>query len=489
MLNELVSKLPFWTCLFLFVANLQAQNADDALRYSLTGFGGTARSMGVGGAFSSLGADLSVIGTNPAGLAFYRKSELSITPSLYFSDTETTYLGELTVDNRNRFNLNQLGFVSAKVARKNGDKERDWRSTAFAIGFNRLANYNRQFSLRGYNQQSSITDYYASQAQGIAEGNLLDAEPYYLGPAYWSYLINPDSTGQNYAGTAAGGNIQQEQYMLEKGAMDELSIAMGGNYQDKLHIGAGIGVPFVRYSRETTYSEEDINNVIPDFVKFNQSEILDASGIGINAKLGLIYRPLEWVRVGIAAHTPTLLSLNENFHTQMQADFESFQPDQQVSPDGKFEYRLKTPWRLVTGASFIVKKAGFVSVDYEWADYSQNEVETDGNDDFRLELNADIRQRFKPVHTIRIGGEAAYKIFRARLGYALQTSPYAVETASGFGRQSITGGVGIRDDGIFADLAFVHHASKNEYVLYTDSPTASLKQGNNNLVFTIGFRW
>ena len=41
---------------------------------------GTARVMGMGGAFTSLGADLSSMSINPAGLGMYRRNEFSLTP-------------------------------------------------------------------------------------------------------------------------------------------------------------------------------------------------------------------------------------------------------------------------------------------------------------------------------------------------------------------------------------------------------------------------
>ena len=55
-----------------------AQNELDALRYSNTGTGGTARSYAMANAFGALGADLSAFHINPAGLGLYRKSEVSI---------------------------------------------------------------------------------------------------------------------------------------------------------------------------------------------------------------------------------------------------------------------------------------------------------------------------------------------------------------------------------------------------------------------------
>jgi hypothetical protein len=48
-----------------------SQEPIDALRYSMTGYGGTARARAIGGAIVALGGDISSASVNPAGLAFF----------------------------------------------------------------------------------------------------------------------------------------------------------------------------------------------------------------------------------------------------------------------------------------------------------------------------------------------------------------------------------------------------------------------------------
>jgi hypothetical protein len=48
-----------------------AQTVDDALRYSQIFYGGTARFMSMGGAFTALGGDMSSLSQNPGGLGVY----------------------------------------------------------------------------------------------------------------------------------------------------------------------------------------------------------------------------------------------------------------------------------------------------------------------------------------------------------------------------------------------------------------------------------
>jgi hypothetical protein len=480
-------KILFGSFLFAFATAVAcAQSTDDALRYSRTDFGGTARSMGMAGAFSTVGADFSAASTNPAGLALYRKSEISLSPSLYFSNTESTYLDSTLNDSRSNFNLQHFNFVSARTLRDDQKNTRDWYGSSFSIGYNRLANYNSQQSFAGFNTQNSITDYYAALAEGVPEDKIRDDMPFDAGLAYWVYLINPDATGSHYTATAAGGRVMQTQYQLEKGGMDEGSIAISGNYKDKLYLGASLGIPIIKYTKEKTYSETDASDVIDNFESLSQTDVVKASGVGINGKLGAIYRPTEGLRVGLAVHTPSLLFMNEEFSTYMESFTSTSLSDQS---DGTYEYRIKTPWNINTGISYVFGKTGLISLDYAWTDFSQMEFDTDGDDQFRIQINNAIRQKYKPVSTLRIGGELAYHIFRIRAGYSLSGSPYNDATLSDFKRQSITGGVGVRDENIFADVAFVHNTYKDRYTPYPTASDVSLNGSANNVVFTLGFRF
>ncbi|MEM9889206.1 MAG: hypothetical protein AAF849_25280, partial [Bacteroidota bacterium] len=86
--------------LLLFVISLctfclaHSQTAADALRYSQLNVSGSDRFIGVGGSMSALGTDYSILSTNPAGLAAYRKSEFVVTTSFSNVSSEARLLGE-----------------------------------------------------------------------------------------------------------------------------------------------------------------------------------------------------------------------------------------------------------------------------------------------------------------------------------------------------------------------------------------------------------
>ena len=75
----------------IFVSSVAfAQNDIDAMRYSQTSSYGDARFMSMGGAFGSLGANVSCMNFNPAGIAMYRKGELVVTPGIQLQAADAT---------------------------------------------------------------------------------------------------------------------------------------------------------------------------------------------------------------------------------------------------------------------------------------------------------------------------------------------------------------------------------------------------------------
>ena len=92
-------------------SSTQAQYVEDAYRFSNNTLNGTARILGMGGAQTALGADLSSISGNPAGLGFYRSNDYSVSPNLRFNNLENTVFGKLNANNHTNFNLGNYGVV------------------------------------------------------------------------------------------------------------------------------------------------------------------------------------------------------------------------------------------------------------------------------------------------------------------------------------------------------------------------------------------
>ena len=84
---------------------------EDALKFYSFGNYGSARSQGMGGAFTALGGDLSSSYINPAGLGFYNKSEFTISPIFTTTNTTSNYIDNPTKLSASNMNIGQIGVV------------------------------------------------------------------------------------------------------------------------------------------------------------------------------------------------------------------------------------------------------------------------------------------------------------------------------------------------------------------------------------------
>ena len=99
--------------LFLLPLGLNAQNMYNVSSLLENELIGTARFVGMGGAMSALGADLSTMGTNPAGIAMYRSSDFAFTAGLDFKNNQSNYDGETATANTTNFFVGNAAFVAS----------------------------------------------------------------------------------------------------------------------------------------------------------------------------------------------------------------------------------------------------------------------------------------------------------------------------------------------------------------------------------------
>jgi len=432
---------------------LWAQTFDDARRFSDFRVGGTARSMGAGGAMGALGADFSVLSTNPAGLAWFRRSRFVVSPSVYNARTNSTLLndpdGGPTEEVRTNFNLNAFGVVFASPKRAG-----DWRTVNVALGLNRLANFNQDYFFEG-SSVGSIIDRFQNQA------NTIGLTPFESGLAFDAgalYDFDEDGFINSDLELAPNAELYRSQSVDIRGAINELVFSIAGNYKDKLMVGATVGVPFARYELTKEYREEDRGageeGNVPFFNALSFNEQLLTTGTGINLKLGMVFRANQLLRLGAAVHTPTAFRFNDDFSTSMGYNFTEDGNTQNFSAESdelSLNYRLSTPWRFIGSAGLIIKKHGFISAEVERVNYANNSFTYEDAPEEERAVNADINNFLGSAWNFRFGGEYAYEIFRFRAGYGLQQSRLAEDDTF---NNTISGGVGLRGKSFFLDLAY-----------------------------------
>ncbi len=469
---------------------LKAQNETQALRYSRYNPFGTARYAAQGGAIGALGGDLSAILLNPAGLGFYRASEFSFTPSFYWVNTSSDYLGSVSEDSRLRFNVGSLGYVSAmNTGRKSG-----FVGASFALGYNTLVNFNNRTTMRGINEHSSLLDEFTWRINDDPD----HLDPFYEQVAYDADLLPYDETAGEYWNDIQDGGYGQKLYREKdhSGYIGEYAISGAFNFSNMLYFGATMGIHSVRFNEEIYHLESDPENTILIFDNFQFREFNSTRGWGYNFRFGMIFRPLQMLRVGASFQIPTYYYLTEEKYTDASSTWDSssgYEDGNAFSPSGIYDYRLKSPMRANAHASVILFKIATLSAAYEYVDYSSARL--DAHDDKFFEENDRIRNDFQASHNLRTGAELRISSFYFRGGIQYLASPYA-DPGNNAEEWIYSTGLGVRTKGAFFDISYSRGNRSEVYGLYypgnsaLESSYISINQINpNNLMVTLGLRF
>jgi hypothetical protein len=472
-----------------------AQQATDVMRYTRQEITGTARTMGVSNSNGALGGDFGAIQQNPASLGIYRKSEFVFSPGFYLIGSETDVLNSdsasLLNSNSTHLAIDNIGMVFASKL-----NQRSKNTFNVAIGFNRLAKFNRTFEYSGVTL-GSIGTRFAELANGKQPNELNN---YREGLAFDAYVIGIEEQGLNYFS-----DFTDEDLVLKNGEFRssggsyEIDLSFASNIDQKLSIGLKLGVPIVSYEEEILYTESDVRELSPFFKRLEYDQYLNTTGTGFNTSLGLIYSPVFPVRFGLTFQSPSWYSMTDDFDSRVFFDyvdnpdiFPTPPPQEVLSPNGRFNYNLTTPWAIRGQAGFILGKNGFISAEVEYLDYANASFSYENG--FELaerRINQDIRDIYDEVINIKAGGEYAYEKFRARIGTAFYQSPLKDDNAFS---SSFSGGLGYRADNFFLDLTYRWSQDDFNFSPYqrsnpTDAKTTvDLNQNIHHLLLTIGFK-
>lgn len=468
----------------LSTAHAQSGYFEDAFRFSQVNPAGSARIMGIGGTQWSLGGDISNIAGNPAGLGFFRKSEVSLT--LGFTDwgVVTSHMNQSRSYNTNNLSLPNLSLVIAKP--KSEFAPGKFRGGAFGVGIQRLTNFNTEFGF--FSDQianSSILDFYLQNSFGITENQI---EGYGLtGLAYQTYLINPvtrDENGDEIANPNTYdsfilGQPFQDENITQQGSSNQITFSYGGNYDHKLFFGGALGIRSFDYSSRKIFNEQFTDEPLANS---SLRENLSINGGGVNLNIGVIYKPTDHVNLGFNFQSPTLYAISEEYDAGINAVYNNYFFEQENITLGQREaitdlilssYNLMTPLKIGGGASFFLGKNGFISADVDWIDYSMANINTQ---DFNEGPDNDaIKNLYTSTINYRIGGEYKINQFRLRGGYAFFGDPLTDSANFDRSAQQISGGIGAVFKKITVDFSLVNRQINSLYSSYQ-----VLENSNNN---------
>ena len=523
-----------------------AQSVPSAYSISQQDLRGTARFMSMAGAFGALGGDLSTLGQNPGGIGIYRSNEIGFTVGLDMIGSKATSGGFSNTENMTRFNLNNIGGVF--TMKLPGSV---MPNLNFGFTYNKGASFNRRYKGLIPNLQTSMSNYIAgiSNAYDLNEADVSYGDNYdpYNPPVgtrtvpwlavlgYYGFLTTPevrsdestDWYGQFGDGTSGVGAFDVE----ERGSVDEYNIALGGNINNVVFWGMDFDITSLDYRISSVWSEsldnayvynpntERVGRMQADWSLYDNYRL---NGTGFSYRLGVIVKPIQELRLGLAFHTPTYYNLNETYYdTHLDYDYPFPTKDNSTWANDGYSagnsFNFSTPWRVIASMAGVIGNKLIVSADYEWNGYKHmkySEADNYGyydpwydwdnpwewgdwygapsrsrpdNGSPRADYmnandfaNSIIKKVYRDTHTFRIGAEfRVLPSFSVRAGYSYTTSPVTTEVKDyrvdvpGTGimsnysldnqTQHVTCGVGYKHKGFYLDLAYVYKYTSSEY--------------------------
>jgi hypothetical protein len=513
----------FFFLLVFCTSKIVAQIPEDAIRYSWYPQNGTARSLGSGAAMGSAGGDLTAAFVNPAGIGFFKVNEALITPGFLLTKNKFNYRGNASQNKKNAFAFGPTGVIFSL-----GNNRFTNSSSTVAIAATQNAGFNNVIQYRGLNNYSSFSEQFADEfvtlnKKGLSIDDVLNrnsVSPYTAAPALYTYLVDTVTiNGKTIVKAApeyilnAGQALQQEMTKTTKGGLYELAFTYAQNNNEKFMWGATLGVPLVSYESNTVFNEKDTSaNRTNNFNSFSYNDNFKTTGAGLNLKLGLIYRPKEYIRLGLAVHTPSYMALTDSrratLHTELENPVKSFDVKSDVFTNdqrGESKYIQQSPWRALISAAYVFREVedvtrqrGFLSADVEYVNHSGGRFKSDQQEQtsdekiYYDQLNSVVKNIYRGNINVRVGGEIKFNTIMGRLGFGYYGNPYK-DAPSNANKMTLSGGLGYRNKGFFIDVAYVHLITKDFDIPYrlenAQTTYAELKQQRGNAVLTFGVKF
>ena len=465
-----------------------AQDTYESGRLLMNDLNGTARYVGMGGAMEALGAEISTISTNPAGIGLFRHSTFSVSAGLVSQQDAKEFGGK----NGTKMSFDQLGLVySSRVSR-----------TSFVnVGFNfhKSHNFNQILSAANSLRNASLNmlSYHKADLEDVRKGgyywdfndrgNVIGYEnetsPYraqtfsqtdYLNMNALNLEFDGDNNAQMFYNAA-------DYYMFDRsqrGWISDFDFNVSGNQGDRFYWGVTVGIHDVNYKGYSIYTERLVNGEGSDVGYDGNEDYVDyidtrrIEGTGIDVKAGIIVRPIAEspFRFGLYVSTPTWYELTTDNDTDFNNDSEYGCEDSWYSGES-YKFRYYTPWKFGASLGHTIGTNIAMGLTYEVSNYASavNRIISDDPDYYDRErsyvdgpMKDNAENALKTVHLLKAGVEFKPDTDLAlRAGYNYQSAAYNKN--------------GVRD--MKLDSPGVSYASTTDYVNWKDTHRITFGMG------------
>lgn len=240
--------------------------------------------------------------------------------------------------------------------------------------------------------------------------------------------------------------------------------------------------------------------------------------------IGLIYKPIQEVRLGLSYKSPVWSSIDREipFYEEI-AEGGNFR--RRLTKYDAFTYDTTTPATVDLGAAYVFGKKGLLSVDCSLRDYRGMRIRP--NASFQLE-NQLIDNVFQSTSSVKIGAEYRLnEVFTLRGGFRHEQSPIDLNKLTNYDdttgysmsyygdTKGFSGGVGLKlGPSTYLDVAYNYltrdrqfFISGEHFDLISEKPNGThlvsdftpggdgtimvrdMKEVNHNIYFTLGFRF
>lgn len=510
-------RLLFFSLLFISYNTFGQSYYNYVSRFAQPSVYGTARMQALGGSGVALGADLSSAAMNPGGLGMYNKSDMggSMTIGVATSNSSyaTGYETNHTRGSKGWFSIPNLG-VSFYNASKNPNSA--FKGGSFAITYNKITNYQNQMAYSGMETQNTMAEDFVENtngdynAQANIDYDLTTTGPvqtpsalyYYSGlvtgpggnnPPYQSSFPPPSGSSSFPEGLNAYKNdgtvtTQRGQYLW--------NFAYGANFLNRIYVGASVGISLLNYKLHTQHEETVVYNpnVANNLSAFTFEEYDQHRSVGINLKVGGIFKVTDQFRIGVTALTPTSQMIKEtysqNINSQYYVPGDFVNSDVELTPQ-YYRYKYVAPPRFEGAATYVFGKSGLVTAGMEYLPYSWASLkDPNSTSEFRAD-NKIIKEFYRNTLNIKVGLELRNGIYYYRFGGACMPDPYK-KTFDNVNRDqwNISAGWGVRTSKYYFDIALVNTRFKGIYKPYVldngSGPVANYKSSIVQVNFTAG---
>ena len=502
-----------------------AQDTYESARLLGSDLNGTARYVGMGGAMDALGADISTISTNPAGIGLFRHSTINLSLGLQ-SQMDVEKFDGL---NKTVMSFDQMGFV---YSQRISDR------SFINVGFNYHKSRNFDQILSAANSLSGCSQ----NGLTFEKGTLDDARHggYTLDFNKDGDVIGWDGGSDYRAQTYSQADYMNANVLLldpddeyfyfndanaysfdraHRGWIADYDFNISGNHQDRFYWGITIGVKDVHYKGYSEYAETLLDNTgVCGSVAYGDERKI--KGTGFDVKAGVIIRPIEDspFRFGLSVSTPTWYSLTSSNSSLMLNNTPYGAWDNGVSEES-YDFQFYTPWKFGASIGHTIGTNVAIGLGYEYSDYgaSQNRI-IDGYDYYdNAETSTDelmkrnTEKALKGVHNLKAGIEIKPATPLAiRLGYNYVSSAYNTDGVRDMmidspgvmyasttdyvnwkGTNRFTCGLGYKAGGFAVDLAYQYSATNGEFHPFQDYAgrvsTTDVSNKRHNVLLTLGY--